>query len=166
MPVADFAFLAFITLGLCATYFILLALFPIFFGQKITVSRRKPWLSLALIVIVSLLAYTANFSIQNLWLANRILHIFGGGFAGFLACFLAARDSRIQITKFQFFVFSVLIVLALGTANELLEFFLQEYFGFISATTVTDTWLDLASNTVGIIIASICFVPFHKEDMR
>jgi uncharacterized membrane protein YgaE (UPF0421/DUF939 family) len=159
-------YLVFITLALCATYFILLALFPIFFAQKVTLPRRKPWISLALIIAISVLSYVASFLIPNLEIANRILHIFGGGFTAFFMCFLAVRDSGVRISKFQFFVFSFLIVLALGTANELFEFFLQEYFGYISAATVTDTWLDLASNVVGIILASICFVPFHKENAR
>jgi hypothetical protein len=154
--------LAFITLMMCVTYFILLKFFPLFFAQQITLTRRKPWIPLLSIVIVSVLAYAVSFSMPDIELDNRILHIFGGGFVGFFVCFLAARDSSVHINKLQFFVFSVLIVLALGIANELLEFFLQEYFGFIFATSVDDTWLDLASNTIGIILASMCFVPFHK----
>jgi hypothetical protein len=153
---------SFITLAMCAAYLILLYLFPLFFGQKITPARKKPWFSLACIIIFSTFAHTASLSIQDLELANRILHIFGGGFMGFFVCFLAARDSGVNINKFQFFVFSVLIVLALGIANELFEFFLQTYFELISAATVTDTWLDLTSNAIGIVIAGLCFVPFHK----
>ena len=164
MHPVDLAYLVFIVLAMCATYFILLALLPRFFAQKVMLPRRRQLVSLVHIVIFLVLTYAVNFSIQDPWLANRVLHIFGGGFLGFFMCFLAVRDSGIRITKFQFFVFSVLIVLALGTANELLELFLQEYAGIISSTTVTDTWLDLASNTVGIILASICLVPFHKEN--
>ncbi len=78
----------------------------------------------------------------------------------FMVCFLVVKDSKLPVTKFQFLIFSALIATALGVANELLEFFLQHYFGFISAASVTDTWLDLLSNTVGILLASICFVPF------
>jgi len=156
--------LAFITFALCIVYFILLALLPRFFTQQITPPRRNPLPSLIYIVALSVLAYIASFSIQDLEFGNRILHIFSGGFVGFFMCFLATRDSRVRINKFQFFVFSVLIVLALGIANELLEFFLQEYAGYISSATVTDTWLDLASNVVGMILAGICFVPFYKEN--
>lgn len=155
-------YLTFITLALCVGYFILLKLFPLFFTQKNISQRRSPWFPLAYIVIFSALVYAANFSIPDPELANRILHIFGGGFLAFSVCFFAARDSGVSISKFQFFLFSALIVLALGIANELLEFFLQEYAGIISSTSVTDTWFDLASNTIGIILASMCFVPFHK----
>ena len=163
MTIADVTFLVFITLAMCVIYFILLALFPLFFSQKITTSRKKSFIPLVYIVIFSLLVYVVSFSIQNLDLSDRILHIFGGGFLGFFICFLAAKNSGVRITTFQFFLFSVLTVTTLGVANELLEFFLQTYFGYISAATVTDTWLDLASNTVGIILASICFVPFYKN---
>lgn len=156
-------YLAFITLAMCVVYFILLQLFPIFFAQKITLQRRKPFLSLICIVIFSVLAYVASFSIQDIELSNRVLHIFGGAFLGFFVCFLATRDSRININKFQFFVFGALIVLALAIANELLEFVLQEYGILVSAINVNETWLDLASNVVGIILASIFLVPFHKE---
>jgi len=154
--------LALVTLAMCATYFILLALFPFFFAQKITPPQRKPLLPLVYIVLFSALAYAVSFSIQDLELGNRILHIFGGGFLGFLICFLAARDSKVDINKFQFFLFSALIVLALGTVNELLELVLQNCFGIVSAASIDDTWLDLASNVVGMIIASICLVPLHK----
>ncbi len=53
-------------------------------------------------------------------LSNRVLHVFGGGFLAFLICFLAALDSRVRIRRFQFFLFSFLIVIALGVANEIL----------------------------------------------
>ena len=149
---------------LCVVYFILLSLFPIFFGQKITLPQRKPFLSIICIIAFSVFAYVVSYSIQNVDLSDRVLHILGGGFAGFLVCFFAVRDSRIHINKLQFFLFSTLIVIALGVANELAEFLMQYYNVLISATTVEDTWLDLASNVVGILIASACFVPFHKQD--
>jgi len=162
MHIIDLLYLAFITVALCIGYFILLRLFPYFFGQNVPPQRRSPWFPLAYIVTFSALVYAVNFSLPDPELANRILHVFGGGFLGFSVCFLAARDSGVRISKFQFFLFSTLIVLALGTANELLEFFLQEYAGLISATSVTDTWLDLSSNVVGAILASMCLVPLHK----
>ena len=158
--------LALITLALCVSYFILIYLFPFFFAQEIPSKRKNPLFSLILIVICSGLAYLASFSVSDLELGNRILHIFGGGFVAFLVCFLSARDSGVRISKFQFFLFSTLIVLALGIANELSEFILQEYWGFLFTRSVNDTWLDLASNVVGIILASACFVPFHKKDLQ
>jgi hypothetical protein len=159
----SYLYLAFITLMLCVFYFILLSLLPIFFGQKVISPRRKPFLSIIVIIGFSVLAYALSYSIQNIDLSDRVLHILGGGFAGFLVCFFAVRDSRISINKFQFFLFSALIVIALGVANELAEFVMQYYNVLISATTVEDTWLDLASNVVGIFIASACLVPFHKQ---
>ena len=147
---------------MCATYFLLFALLPRFFAQKITTPLGNPFLSILYIVLFSILAYGTSLSIQDLELSNRILHILGGGFFGFLTCFFATRDSGVRINKFQFFVLSALIVLALGVANELLEFLLQSYAGIISAATPTDTWFDLASNTIGIGIASIFLVQLHK----
>jgi len=154
--------LALITLAMCAAYFVLLRLFPFFFTQKITLSQGEP-LSLALIIAFSVFFYAISFSLQDLEFGNRILHTFGGGFMGFLTCFFAARDSRANINKFQFFLFSALIVLALGIANELFELLLQEYGGFVFIQSVIDTWLDLASNVVGVIIAGACLVPFYKQ---
>jgi hypothetical protein len=155
-------YLIFLTLAMCVTYFILLYLFPFFFAQKIISPRKDFLFSLVCIISFSVLAYVLNFLIQDAWIANRILHIFGGGFLGFLVCFLAVRDSGVHINKFQFFLFSALIVLALGIANELMELILQECNVMVSATTVDDTWLDLASNVIGVAIASVCLVPFHK----
>ncbi len=96
-------------------------------------------------------------------LSNRIQHAFAGGFAAFLVCYLAVRDLNISINKFQFFVFSSLIVTALGVGNELAEFIFQEYipiFPFQFAETPIDTWLDLVSNSVGVIVGALCFTPF------
>jgi len=163
MHLVDALYLAFISLAMCAVYFILLFLFPRFFSQEVTLPRKWRLLSLAYILLFSTLAYVASYSIRDLWLGNRVLHIFGGGFLGFFMCFLAARDSGVRITKFQFFLFSSLIVLALGVGNELLEFLLQTQHLLTSATSIQDTWLDLASNVVGVTLASVVLTPFHKE---
>jgi hypothetical protein len=163
MHFVDLAYLTFITLAMCVTYFILLDLFPILFAQKIQPSlNRKSLLPILYIFAFSTLLYIVNFLIPDPEFANRILHVFGGGFLGFSVCFLATRDSGIHVSKFQFFILGILIVLALGVVNELLEFVLQIYGVVISSTSVTDTWLDLFSNTIGIILASICLIPFHK----
>jgi ABC-type Co2+ transport system permease subunit len=155
--------LAFITLAMCIGYFILLAVLPLFFAQKITRPKKNQLIPLVYIILFSTLAYAVSFLIQDIELGNRFLHIFGGGFLGFFVCFLATRNSGVHVNKFQFFMFGALIVLVLGIANELLEFILQNYWGFIMSISVNDTWLDLASNSVGVILASIFFVPFHKE---
>ena len=161
MHIVDALYLAFITLALCAAYFILIDFFPHFFVQEVTYPRRSPIFPLVCIILFSVVAYAISYALPDPEIGNRILHI-SGGFAGFLMCFFAARDSRVRINKFQFFVLGALIVLALGVANELLEFFLQEYAGIISVTTATDTWFDLMSNTIGILIASTFLVPLYK----
>jgi hypothetical protein len=105
-----------------------------------------------------------QFRIQNYpEFSNRVLHAYGGGFMAFLVCFLVVRDSKLSLTKFQFFIFSFLIVAALGVANEILEFFLQNYAGMIFSSHINDTWYDLMSNTIGSLIATVCFVPCIKK---
>jgi hypothetical protein len=163
MHFVDALYLVFVTLALCAVYVALLDFFPRFFAQEGVTSRRNRFLPLFGIIAFSAMAYAMSYSLSDQEFSNRVLHIFGGGFAGFLTCFLAVRNSGVRIRKLQLFVVSVLIVLALGTAHELLEFFLQTYAGIMSATTITDTWLDLTSNVVGMLLASACLVPFHKE---
>ena len=83
-----------------------------------------------------------------------------------VVCFLAIKDSGVRVRKFQFLIISILVATALGVMNEILEFFLQNYFGFISSATVNDTWLDLISNTVGILIATTILTPFVDNKMR
>lgn len=115
---------------------------------------------IAVAMFVSIAALLLSLAIPDIALSNRFLHAFGGGFVPFLICFLAARDSKVKINKFQFLVFSFLIVTAFGVANEILEFFLQHYTYLIFAYTIDDTWLDLISNTVGAGFGAICFTIF------
>lgn len=155
-----------ITLGLVLVYLGLLYLLGPFFGQPRARWGRRSVLSIVAVIVFSLLIFVISFSIPNLWLSNRIVHIFGGGFIGVVVCFLAGRDSQIKISRFQFFLFSFLFVTTLGVANEIMEFFLQHYFSqydLIFATTVNDTWLDLVSNTIGILLAVAIFVPLIKK---
>ncbi len=150
-----------ITFGLCVSYFILFFLFPYFFnGVRGARLSYKSLLSIVIICLISFVSCYIALRIHDKEIGNRILHIFGGGFTAFLVCFLAARDSGIRLKKFQFFLFSFLVVIALGVLNEVIEFLLQYCFDIISAKTPVDTWLDLNSNIVGILIASVCFVPF------
>lgn len=156
-----------ITFGLCVSYFILFFLFPYFFegGSGAKLSYRS-LISILIICAVSFVSCTIALSIHDKEIGNRVLHIFAGGFTAFLVCFLAVRDSGLKLRRFQFFLFSTLIVLALGVLNEVIESLLQYYFNIVSVKTPVDTWLDLNSNIVGILIASICFVPFiNKKDM-
>jgi hypothetical protein len=137
--------------------------FPLFFHQPFRPFARKSPISLLIIAGFCALTYTVSVSIADPELGNRVLHTFGGGVAGMLACFLAARDSGIKITRFQFFVLSALIVLALGIGNEMIEFMLQSSGIRVFARTADDTWLDLASNGVGILFAVICLLPLHRS---
>lgn len=152
-----------ITFAMCCAYAVLFFVFPLFFQNKMPILNPKSIYSIFYIILFSIVTYLVSGSIANPALSNRILHIFGGGFLAFLTCFLVAKDSKLQISKFQFFLFSFLIVIGLGVANEILEFFLQNYLHYIFSQSVNDTWLDLMSNVAGAVIASICLVPFIKK---
>lgn len=156
-------YLIFIALGLCAVYFFLYFLFPIFFQTTITRPNKKSAYSLVYIFAFSLISYFIALQIGNEWIGNRIIHILGGGAASFFMCFRVIKDTDMKIGRFQFFVFSFLIVTALGVGNELVEFFLQHFFHIIFAPTITDTWLDLLSNTIGILLGAAVLVPFVKS---
>jgi drug/metabolite transporter superfamily protein YnfA len=163
-------YLIVITIGLCLSYFILAEVFYLFFEKQIGLKRevKRASFSLALIIVLSLAIYSLVFSIENVEVGNRILHGFGGGFMAFLVCFLVVRDNKMPMTKTQFFILSSLFVTALGVTNEIVEFVFQNYFGqtLMAATTINDTWLDLVSNTAGLLIASVCFVPFVNRPKK
>ena len=149
-----------ITAGLCLCYPALFFILPIFFEKKMDSISRKAVPSILIILIVSFFIYYLNFIISNVDVANRVLHTFGGGFLAFLVCFLVVSDSKLKINKFQFFAFAFLLVTALGVTNEILEFILQNYTQMVMASNINDTWLDLISNTFGILIGGIIFLPF------
>lgn len=161
-----------ITLCLCIGYFVLMQAFRLFFQGKIeNVSKgdqrsvslpstsASTGISIAIIVILSFIGYYIAFSIPDFEWSNRFLHAFGGGFMAFLVCYLAARNSGVPMNKFQFFVLSALTVIALGVANEIMEFIMQNYAGMNFTTTINDTWLDLISNTIGLLVAAIILTP-------
>jgi hypothetical protein len=153
-------YLLFITLGLCLSYFIFYYLLFMFVSVSNEKFGKKTIYSLVGVFIASLIIYIIVFNISDLVLGNRLLHTFGGGFLGVLVCFLVVKDKKIDLTKLQFFVLSLLLVTFLGVLNEILECVLQNYFGIISADSINDTWFDLISNTVGLLLAGIFFVPF------
>lgn len=163
----DALYLMVITAGLCAAYVALIFFFPFFFQIKSSkVSKRSIVRSLFALILLSIAGYAVAFSIPDLELGNRVLHGFGGGFMAFFACFLAAKDSRLPIDRVRFFILCALIVTALGVANELAELFLERCCGLPLPETLDDTWLDLMSNTVGLLLASACFVPFSGQKSR
>lgn len=158
-------YLLLLTFLFAIIYLVLFFGLPKFFGRPGAKLDKRSLFSIALIALLSLGFYFISYTIPDLQLANRFLHAFGGGFLAGLTCFLAVRDSRLQLTKFQCFIITFLIVTALGVGNELLEFFFQTTTGEIFSDTTIDTWLDLTSNTVGALLSLACFTPFvsrHK----
>lgn len=153
-------YILFITIGLGFIYRFLFYFFPLFFNQDVKNKKTDFLSSFLIIAALSLIIYFAASYLPNEWWGNRLLHFMGGGFLPFLVCFLAAKNSGQQITRFQFLVFSMLVVMALGIGNEIIEFFLQHYFHLTFARTVDDTWLDLASNLLGTISGAALFTPF------
>jgi len=157
-------YLVFLGIAMGVAYLPLHWLFPYFFGQvPHPLGRRQVFRSVGTILLAALVLFALSTIMPDQDLGNRFLHTFGGGFLAFGVCFFAARDSRVHIGTFQFFFFSVLLVLALGIANELVEFVLQLYTGFPFAPSILDTWLDLTSNLVGVLLASMYFVPRYKK---
>ena len=143
-------------------YLLLWFLFPAFFEGSIDRPHRRSLRSIGSIVLLSLLVSVISMQIKDLELSNRFLHAFGGGFLSFFVCFLVVKDTRITISRFQFFVFSFLVVIALGVGNEILEYILQNYTPLSFAKTANDTWLDLISNCVGALIAAVPLVYFIR----
>lgn len=135
---------------------------PAFFRQRAVPFETRSLVSVGHVLAASFIATLLSFLIPDAELGNRVLHALAGGTVGVSACFLAVRDSGMRIDRFQFAVLSILIVLALGIANELLEFALQVYLGFGFSETVTETWWDLTSNCVGILLGVLLLTPLHK----
>ena len=155
--------------GFIITYlFMHRVLFPVIFEKPLIKLNRRFFYSSAIIAIITLANYLfiVHFFDINVGIGNRLLHAVGGGFVGSLLCFLVVKDGRLAINKWQFLIITALIVTALGVANELYEFVLQMYFHHISSATVIDTWQDLTSNTVGIIISLIVLMPFINNKKK
>lgn len=152
-------YLVFIALSLGLSYFVLYFLFTKFFEHKAKLPKFKSIFSVILILVLSFVIDYFALSISDFDVSNRLLHAFGGGFLAFFVCFLVVRDSKLKISKFQFFIFSFLSVMTMGIGNEAIEFFAQNYSDFIFAPNINDTWLDLISNTSGALIAGGIFTP-------
>lgn len=165
MTISDIVYLLVVTIGMAVFYFLSYYFFYFFFknSKPPTLAIQTAIRSLFYIVAFSLAVYFISYNIPSLSWGNRIIHTFGGGFLAYLTCFLAVKDSRLKIGRIRFFIFSALLVVALGVFNEIAEFVLQNYFNFWAAPTINDTWLDLISNSVGILLSAICFTPFLKK---
>lgn len=159
-------YLVLLTVGLCLAYPALHALYSLFFEGKLAPMRSGAAVSVLAVACFSLAVFFVSAAVPDAETSNRILHVFGGGFLAFAICFLVVRDAGLRIGRFRFLVFSFLVVMALGVANEILEYFLQTYFRFGFARDVDDTWLDLVSNVVGAAIAAAIFTPLVDRETR
>lgn len=152
--------------GLCFSYIPVAFLFSLFFENRIPKLNINSARSVGIMALYTGFIFWLSFVVLEPEFGNRILHAFGGGFFSFLVCFRVVRDFKITISKTRFLVFAALVVTALGVMNELIEFFVQAHGTLIFATTISDTWLDLMSNSIGIIIGALCFVPFIQKNPR
>ncbi len=158
-------YLFFAAIGLGVSYFLLSFIFSKFFSQPLANGRLKKLKPILIVVILSLIISAISHEMP-VGPDNRFLHALGGGFMVVLVCFLAIKNLQFGISKFQFIVVSALTATAFGVANELLEFFLENYFGLVSNVSLNDTWLDLASNTVGILVALFILTPLYKQEKQ
>jgi len=148
----------FIVVGLCVSYFALALLFAFFFENRMPQFTGRAVMSVCIIAFCATLAFILAAVIPDTEFGNRIQHAFGGGFVTYLICYLAVRDSNVRVDRLHFAIFALLIVTAMGVANELLEFFLQTHTAGVFADNPLDTWRDLASNSVGALIAACVFL--------
>lgn len=156
-------FLIMIALGMCAAYVFLFYTLPLFFNQPQGRLSAQSAYNLIGLLIVSAVAYAISYAITDLELANRFLHAIGGGFIAAFMFYLVAHDTKISLTRFQYFGASMLIVIALGVLNEHVEFLLHTITPYTFTPHITDTWLDLASNTSGALLGTlICMTGIHK----
>jgi hypothetical protein len=137
----------------CVGYLAVSLLSVRFFSGSLSV-RVASLRSMAILSALIIGVFVVALSVPDAELGNRFQHAVGGGVLGVVLCYLVFRDHRIKATRFQFFIWTALIVTALGVGNELLEFVVQSEGSFVFANNVFDTWRDLASNSVGIALAA------------
>lgn len=163
LHLSDVLYLSLLTMLFAATYVVLFFFFPKFFAQPAQKLQRKSIHSIISIIAIGILVFFISYAIPDPALGNRFLHAIGGGFLAMLICFLAAWDSRVSLSRFQLISISFLISTFLGVGNEIAEFALQSITGFPFTDSLTDTWLDLLSNTVGALLASVSLLPLIKN---
>ncbi len=146
--------------GLSFAYVAFFLYVPMFFQKKPALSARVSLFSVLWIVLASVAVDIVSFQIPDEQIANRVMHIFGGGVISFLVFFLAVKDAKLKLGRSQFFILGFLLVATLGVFNEIIEFFLQQYAHVVFSDTVTDTWLDLTSNTIGALLGGAVLTPF------
>lgn len=151
---------------MCVSYFADAIFIAWLFEQPKPRFNRRAIGSVAIIATCIIIAYVLADIIPDVELGNRFQHALGGGLTAFLACFLACRDTDIDIGRIRFAVVALLIVTAMGVGNELLEFLLQTHSHYIFADNALDTWRDLASNAVGATIAAILLTPWQHTKRK
>ena len=156
-------YLSLLVFSFCLLYLILLPLFAWFFGAPRPVFTRTTLWALGVVALACLVIFSFTFSLNDPIWRNRVQHGLGCGFLTFGICFLAAKFSEIKLSRARFALFSFLLVTALGVLNEVIEFVLQNYFDFFFTAKVNDTWLDLISNWIGILVAGLIFVPLWRD---
>lgn len=159
-------FLSCITIGLVSVYLINFFFLPRFFDSALFDEKLKPSItSIVCIVLLSIIGYGISFSILDEALSNRFLHGFGGGFMAAFSISLSFRDMGFQGSALQYSVFLLFGVSFLGVCHEITEFLLQvtEVTHHLYATTITDTWLDLLSNTTGCVLGILLLFPLIKK---
>ena len=156
-------YLTIVAISLGLAYWLLLWALPKVFALPAGPFRFR---SLLAIIFFSVGSYLISFQFTSVDWENRFLHVFGGGFAAVLVVFLACRDAKLPLKRSQFITLAVLLATTFGTINELLEFPLQRYPPLTFAESTDDTWLDLVSNTVGIIHACLALFPASNFDAR
>lgn len=167
MFLIEFSYLGLVSMALVATYVLLKSFLPYFLDLK---SHPPAQLNLyrtyALIASLSVGIHVLSYLIPSIELGNRFIHAAGGGFMGVLVCFLAVKHSGIVIDRTRLAVLCLLLVTTLGVFNEIAEFYLQYYIGFVSAPHIYDTWLDLISNMFGYMVAVAALLPFHNPKTK
>ena len=146
----------------CVAYLVLFFGISLFFTNSLPRLKYCSIISIGLIIAFYFSVLISSSLISDLEWSNRILHTFGGGFLIVLVTFLAIKDSKTKINAIQFFIVGISVAALFGVANEIFEFILQNRFGFMFANSINDTWLDLISNTIGSILASLFMALFIK----
>jgi hypothetical protein len=139
---------------ICLSYIALSYLFTYFFESRAPRFHVSDIYAILGVAVYLLVVFYVTRHIPNDFWANRFLHAFGGGFAAYIICYLVARAQHLHVGPIKFLVFSCMVVTSLGVANELMELFLQINTHLVFADSITDTWLDLLSNSVGILLAA------------
>lgn len=145
------------------TYGALYVLLPLLHDRPIP---RLRWASVVSVVGIALLiqvVFIVTSQMTDRELGNRLLHMIGGGVLGFVLYARVVSDAHIPLNRLQFFVYGFLIISTLGVLNEHLEFFLQATGLRVFMWSMTDTWRDLASNSLGAVVVGLPLTFIHRS---